>query len=91
MIYLASHYEHEDTFVQETRHVAACKAATALLQAYDREHFAWKSVAHARLDRTSRVTLRVPRGVARARVVVVGTRGWADGVSQPVLLRRGGG
>jgi plastocyanin len=64
--------------------------ATALLQAYDREHFAWKSVAHAKLDRASRVTLRVPRGVARARVVVVGTRGWADGVSQPVLLRRRG-
>jgi len=63
--------------------------ATALLQAYDREHFAWKSVAHAALDRASRVAFRVPAAVTRARVVVVGTRGWADGVSQPVVLRRG--
>jgi plastocyanin len=65
--------------------------ATALLQAYDREHFAWKSVAHGKLDRRSRVTLRVPGGVGRARVVVVGTRGWADGVSRPLVLRPGRG
>jgi plastocyanin len=65
--------------------------ATALLQAYDREHFAWKNVAHGKLDRTSRVALRVPGGVARARVVVLGSRGWADGASQPLVLRRRGG
>jgi plastocyanin len=62
--------------------------ATAVLQAYDRERFAWKSVAHGRLDRASHVSLRLPAGVARARVLVVGTRGWADGVSRPLVLRR---
>jgi hypothetical protein len=65
--------------------------ATALLQAYDREHFAWKTVAHGTLDRTSRIALRVPGGIGRARVVVVGTRGWADGISQPLVLRGRGG
>lgn len=60
--------------------------AKALLQAYDREHFAWKTVAHGTLDRASRITLRVPAGVGRARILVVGTRGWADGISQPVVL-----
>ena len=63
--------------------------ATAVLQAYDREHFAWKTVARGTLDRGSRVTLRVPAGAGRARVLVVGTRGWADGVSQPVVVRGG--
>jgi plastocyanin len=61
--------------------------ATAVLQAYDREHFAWKTVAHGRLDRASRVALRLPGGVARARVLVVGSRGWANGVSRPLVLR----
>ena len=28
---------------------------------------------------------------AGTRVLIVGTRGWADGVSQPVVLRRRGG
>jgi plastocyanin len=60
--------------------------ATALLQAYDRERFAWKTVAHARVDGTSRVALPVPGGVTRARVLVVGTHGWADGVSQTLEL-----
>jgi plastocyanin len=65
--------------------------ATALLQAYDREHFAWRSVARGTLDAASRVLLRVPSGIARARVLVVGTRGWAAGVSQPLVLPRRGG
>ncbi|HET6683924.1 MAG TPA: cupredoxin domain-containing protein [Gaiella sp.] len=64
--------------------------ATAVLQAYDREHFAWKNVAHEKLDAASRVALRVPHGVVRARVLVVGTHGWAAGVSQPLVLRHGG-
>jgi plastocyanin len=63
--------------------------ATAVLQAYDREHFAWRSVADGKLDRASRVAWRAPRGVARARVLVVGTQGWADGVSQPIVFRGG--
>jgi plastocyanin len=65
--------------------------ATALLQAYDRERFAWKSVAHGKLDAASRVALRVPDDVTRVRVLVVGAHGWAPGVSQPLVLRRGGG
>jgi len=65
------------------------QGATALLQAYDREHFAWKTVARGTLDRASRITLHAPGGVGRARVLVVGSRGWADGVSQPLVLRGG--
>ena len=61
--------------------------ATALLQAYDREHFAWTTVARGTLDRASRVSLRVPDGVGRARVLVVGSHGWADGISLPIVLR----
>ena len=88
--------------VTPTVHVAASGArlratvtpgrpgATAVLQAYDREHFAWKVVARGTLDRASRVELRVPDGIGRARVVVVGSRGWADGVSQPLVLRGSG-
>jgi plastocyanin len=64
--------------------------AKALLQAYDREHFAWQTVARATLDGTSRATLRVPRDAMRTRVLVVGTDGWADGVSRTLLLRRRG-
>ena len=67
--------------------VPARPGATAALQSYDREHFAWKTVARGRLDRASRVVLRVPAGIGRARVVVVGTHGWADGVSRPLVLR----
>jgi plastocyanin len=58
--------------------------ASAVLQAYDRDHFAWRPVARATLDRRSRARFVVPAGVERARVLVVGTKGWADGVSRAV-------
>ena len=60
--------------------------ATAVLQSYDREHFTWRGVARSKLDARSRVSFRLPGGLDRARVRVVGTKGWADGTSRPVLL-----
>ena len=61
--------------------------ATAVLQTYDRDHFAWRAIARAKLDGSSRVRFPLPPGLDRVRVVVVGTKGWADGVSPSVRLR----
>jgi len=69
------------------RVVPARPGAAAVLQAYDRDHFAWRGVARARLDRHSRVGFTLPAGLDRVRVLVVGTKGWADGVSRTVRLR----
>ena len=55
--------------------------ARVALQRYDRDHFRWLPVARARLDRSGRTTFAWPVGVERVRVVVRGSRGWADGVS----------
>ena len=53
--------------------------AKVVLQAYDREHFAWRPVGRpSRLDRASRATLSIPVGIERVRAVVLGERGWAD-------------
>ena len=62
--------------------------SAVLLQSYDRDHFAWTTVAKGRLDRSSRTSLAVPVGPARLRVVVRGSSGWADGVSRTVVLAR---
>lgn len=66
--------------------------ARAALQRYDREHFAWHTVARARLDGRSRVSFRLPPGhTGRFRVVVRGGHaGWADGASDSVVRRRAG-
>ena len=64
--------------------------AVVVLQAYDREHFSWRTVARARLDRSSRASFRVPAGVERARALVRGTKGWADAASPTVVLRPAG-
>ena len=61
--------------------------ATAVLQTYDRDHFTWRGIARAKLDGRSRVRFSLPGGLDRVRVVVVGTKGWADGVSRAVRLR----
>jgi len=61
--------------------------ATAILQAYDRDHFTWRGIARAKLDGRSRVAFPLPAGLDRVHVVVVGTKGWADGVSRTVRLR----
>ena len=63
--------------------------AHAALQAYVLERFAWRTVAHGVVSRGSRVAISLPaerRG--RFRIVVRGGEGWADGVSQAVVLRR---
>jgi plastocyanin len=61
--------------------------ATAVLQTYDRDHFAWRGIARGKLDARSSVGFSLPDGLDRVRVVVVGTEGWADGVSRTVRLR----
>ena len=58
-----------------------------ILETYDRDHFTWRGVAHGRLDGRSRVDFSLADGLDRVRVVVVGTKGWADGVSRTVRLR----
>ena len=63
--------------------------ATAVLQSYDREHFAWRGISKAKLDGRSRVRFPLTAGIERARVLVLGTKGWADAASRPVIL--GGG
>lgn len=62
--------------------------AAVLLQAYDRERFAWLDVARGRLDRGSRALLAIPVGTERVRAVVRGTRGWADAASSGIVLER---
>jgi plastocyanin len=60
--------------------------ARAVLQRYDREHFAWRTVNRGRVDAASRVSLALPdRLGGRFRVVVRGARGWADGASPEVV------
>jgi plastocyanin len=60
--------------------------AAAVLQSYDRDHFTWRPVARGRLDSRSRVRFELPLGVERARVLVVGTKGWADAASVPLVF-----
>ena len=69
------------------RAAPARPGATAVLQTYDRDHFTWRGLARAKLDGRSRVGFALPPGLDRVRVLVVGTKGWADGVSRAVRLR----
>jgi len=63
--------------------------APAELQAYERELFGWRPVAHSRLDGNSRVRFRLPGGrPARFRIVVRGGGGWADAASPALVLAR---
>lgn len=58
-----------------------------LLQQYDRELFAFVTVARGRLDAASRATIAyAPRGRQHVRAVVVGRGGWSDGASRPLVL-----
>jgi hypothetical protein len=61
--------------------------AAAILERYDRDHFAWYGIARGKLDGRSRVAFSLPAGLDRVRVVVIGAKGWADGVSRTVRLR----
>jgi plastocyanin len=60
--------------------------ARAALQRYDREHFAWRTVARGRLDAASRASFPRPARPGRYRVVVRGAAGWADGASGAVVV-----
>jgi plastocyanin len=58
-----------------------------VLQTYDREHFAWVTVAHGRLDARSQAV--IPYGpIARehVRIVILGRGGWSDGASRPLVV-----
>ena len=68
--------------------------ARVALQAYDRDHFTWRTIARARLDGTLARPAR-HSGAARPirlRVVVRGDEGWADGATTATpprpLIRR---
>jgi len=57
-----------------------------LLQHYDRELFAFVTVARGRLDEASRATIAyTPHGRQYVRAVVVGRGGWSDGASRPLI------
>jgi hypothetical protein len=60
--------------------------APVALQRYDRELFAFVTVARGRLDSSSRAVVEYrPQGTEHLRAVVRGTRGWSDGVSRPLV------
>ena len=60
------------------------------LQMYDRESFAWVTVARGRLDSRSRASIEY-RAQARSyvRAVVLGRADWSDGASRPLVLMPG--
>jgi hypothetical protein len=63
--------------------------AGVALQAYDRDHFAWRTIARSRLDAQSRAQVAIPMPhPQRIRVVVRGTHGWADAASPAIVLGR---
>jgi len=70
------------------RAVPARPGSRVVLQEYDREHFTFVTVAHGRLDASSKATLTyAPEQPEHVRVVVRGSRGWSDGVSRTLLVR----
>jgi plastocyanin len=61
--------------------------ARAALQAYDRDHFTWRTIAHTRLNATSRARFAIPATrPLRIRVVVRGEAGWSDAASAVIAL-----
>lgn len=62
--------------------------APVVLQRYDRELFAFVTVARGRLDASSRALVaHRPQGKEYLRAVVRGTAGWSDGVSRSIVVR----
>jgi hypothetical protein len=61
--------------------------ATAALQVYEPERFAFRTVERTKLDRDGQGALPVPVGRQHVRVLVRGERGWSDGVSNVFLTR----
>jgi plastocyanin len=71
--------------------VPARPGSRVAVQAYDRELFAWVTVARGRLDTRSRANVVYePTGREHVRAVVVGREGWSDGVSRPLVVGRAG-
>jgi len=61
--------------------------ASVALQAYDRDHFTWRTITRSRLDGHSQARLAIPAlRPERVRVVVRGTDGWADAASPAIVL-----
>jgi plastocyanin len=62
--------------------------ARVALQAYDRDHFTWRTIGQARLDARSHGQVALPKErPVRLRVVVRGEAGWADGATHEIVLR----
>src|SRR5262249_40199920 len=62
--------------------------ARAVLQRYDRERFAWDTMARGVVDGQSRVAMGLPASsTGHFRIVVRGGAGWADGASAAVVAR----
>jgi len=69
--------------------VPARVGARVALQTYDRDHFAWRTVAHTRLTASSRARFALPSArPLRVRVVVRGEAGWSDAASPVIALSR---
>jgi plastocyanin len=63
--------------------------AHTVLQRYERELFAWRTITEGRLDARSKGAFTLPHSAGRFRVVVRGSHGWADGISPTVVVKRG--
>jgi plastocyanin len=69
------------------RAVPSRAGSRVAVQAYDREHFAWVTVARGRLDSRSRTSIPYePTAREHVRAVVLGREGWSDGASRPLVL-----
>jgi plastocyanin len=72
------------------RAVPSRAGSRVAVQAYDREHFAWVTVARGRLDPRSRASISYAPSVREhVRAVVLGREGWSDGASRPLVLGSG--
>jgi plastocyanin len=69
------------------RTAPARPGAVAILQAYDRERFAWVPVKRGKLDARSAARFTVGPGLDRVRVKIRGAEGWADATSRAILLQ----
>ena len=72
------------------RAVPSRAGSPVIVQAYDREHFTWVTVARGRLDARSQTSIPYrPAGREHLRAVVLGRGGWSDGASRPFLVTPG--
>jgi plastocyanin len=67
--------------------VPARPGSRVVLQEYDRELFAFVTVARGRLDASSQATIAyAPTSLQHVRAVVLGRDGWSDGASRPLVV-----